>query len=106
MEIPMPDSTIPPYRPGWFIPLYDPVKNRLGYYAKNGSWHVVGAPPVPPHDGNVYPLKMPAGIEPGAPVTIGVGPDQIQIQISVNPASAADGNPVFDVLLDGKLIAD
>ncbi len=52
-------------------------------------------------------LPMPSGITNGAPVTIGTGPDQIQILIANNPSDASSGLPnnIFVVLMDGTPIA-
>lgn len=65
-----------------------------------------GTPPIitppPPTDTNVYPLTMPV-ITDGSPVTLGTGPDTIELRLSSQPNDTA--NCVLAVLLDGKAIA-
>jgi hypothetical protein len=48
-------------------------------------------------DTNTYPLAMPSGIAAGAPVTLGTGPNSIQLTLSNNPGTP--GNCEFVVIM-------
>jgi len=62
-----------------------------------------GGSPIPP-DTNVYPLKMTPVATPGAPVTLGVGPDSLVLALSSTGASGPPDN-VVAILMDGVAIA-
>lgn len=47
-----------------------------------------GTTPVVTGSTNAYPLAMPTGIAAGAPVTLGKGPNSIQLTLSNNPGTA------------------
>lgn len=74
--------------------------------ASSGTGTGTTPPPVitPPADTNVYPLAMPTLANPGDDVTIGSGPDQIQLRLANNPSSPELAG-TFALLADGKAIA-
>lgn len=92
--------------PAKYYPVeFNPISGVLSYVNTNGRRlpiHAGNLPPPP--DGNVYPLHM-HEVAPGSPVTVGVGPDRIQLKLSGNPGSQDRGDNTFNVLMDGKLVA-
>lgn len=98
--------------PAHFVVEYNPAHNQFSYLRPRADGTlrriVINPPPVvaPPANGNTYPLRMTPVANPGDPVTLGVGHDQIRLQLSGNPMSAAAGPNSLNVLLDGKLIAN
>lgn len=59
--------------------------------------------PAPPVDANVYPLTMPPVANPGDPVTIGTGPNEIGLRLNASAYTAEIKE--FAVILDGRVVA-
>lgn len=68
-----------------------------------GPTGVPTGPIIP--DVNVYPLLMPPGVTGDSPVTIGTGPDFIEMRLNGNPGELPEKMPQFAVFMDGRVIA-